>query len=112
MAAPARKPRPIPRSARRRGGAALREALSVFAVAGLIAYVVLGGGPNAPGPSAASASPMALLPEHLKPVDHHFQNCGQARAAGMTNIPMWHPSYRAAMDRDGDGLACEPYYGR
>jgi hypothetical protein len=42
-------------------------------------------------------------------VDQRFSSCADARAAGRQNIPSWDPSYRARMDRDGDGLACEPY---
>lgn len=47
--------------------------------------------------------------ELAKPVDQHFSGCDAARAAGRQNIPSWDPSYRERMDRDGDGLACEPY---
>lgn len=47
--------------------------------------------------------------ERAKPVDQHFSGCDAARAAGRQNIPSWDPSYRARMDGDGDGLACEPY---
>ena len=41
--------------------------------------------------------------------DGNFRNCAQAFAAGRRNIPSSDPSYRARMDGDGDGLACEPY---
>lgn len=44
--------------------------------------------------------------------DQHFVNCDHARANGRENIPSWDPSYRAHMDGDGDGLACEPWRGR
>jgi hypothetical protein len=43
--------------------------------------------------------------------DQHFANCSEARAAGRENIPWFDPSYRPAMDADGDGLACEPPRG-
>jgi len=42
-------------------------------------------------------------------VDQHFSDCDAARAAGRVDIPIWDPSYRARMDGDGDGLACEPW---
>lgn len=52
----------------------------------------------------ARAAPVAI--------DHHFRGCDEARAIGMTNIPASDPSYRAFMDGDGDGLACEPHRRR
>jgi hypothetical protein len=40
--------------------------------------------------------------------DMHFRRCREAHAAGRYSIPAWDPSYRAWMDGDHDGLACEP----
>ena len=37
----------------------------------------------------------------------YFANCAQARAAGYQNIRRGQPGYRAALDRDNDGVACE-----
>jgi len=37
--------------------------------------------------------------------------CRDARAAGTAPIYRGEPGYRAGMDGDGDGIACEPYYG-
>jgi hypothetical protein len=42
----------------------------------------------------------------------YFRNCRAAHAAGRYNIRRGDPSYRAALDADNDGLACEPYRGR
>ena len=39
----------------------------------------------------------------------YFASCADARAAGRENIPQDDPAYRPELDRDGDGLACEPY---
>lgn len=36
-----------------------------------------------------------------------FQNCAQARAAGVVNIPVGSPAYSLDLDGNGDGLACE-----
>ncbi|WP_045234436.1 excalibur calcium-binding domain-containing protein [Deinococcus pimensis] len=36
-----------------------------------------------------------------------YRNCTEARAAGAVNIRTGEPGYRAALDRDGDGVACE-----
>lgn len=44
--------------------------------------------------------------------DQHFRNCAHARSQGRWNIPRWDPSYRPHLDRDRDGLACEPWRGR
>jgi hypothetical protein len=39
----------------------------------------------------------------------YFPNCSAARAAGAAPIARGEPGYRAPLDRDGDGVACEPY---
>jgi hypothetical protein len=42
----------------------------------------------------------------------YFANCDAARAAGAAPIHRGQPGYRRALDRDNDGVACEPYRGR
>ena len=42
----------------------------------------------------------------------HYQYCKEARAAGAAPLYRGQPGYRSELDRDGDGIACEPYYGR
>jgi general secretion pathway protein G len=37
----------------------------------------------------------------------YYANCTAARAAGAAPIRRGEPGYRAALDRDGDGVACE-----
>lgn len=37
----------------------------------------------------------------------HYPNCTAARAAGAAPLLRGQPGYRAALDRDGDGVACE-----
>jgi hypothetical protein len=39
--------------------------------------------------------------------DVYYKNCSAARAAGAAPILQGQPGYRAALDRDGDGVACE-----
>jgi hypothetical protein len=39
-----------------------------------------------------------------------YQNCRQARIAGAAPMSQGTPGYRLALDADGDGVACEPYY--
>lgn len=41
----------------------------------------------------------------------HWADCGAARAAGTAPIYYGEPGYRSMLDRDGDGIACEPYRG-
>lgn len=41
-----------------------------------------------------------------------YRNCSEARAAGDAPLHRDQPGYGAHLDRDGDGIACEPYIGR
>lgn len=41
-----------------------------------------------------------------------FANCAEARAAGVAPVRIGEPGYGAHLDRDGDGIGCEPYRGR
>lgn len=37
-----------------------------------------------------------------------YRNCSEAHADGRYNIPRDDPAYSSKLDREGDGLACEP----
>ncbi|MFE6816778.1 excalibur calcium-binding domain-containing protein [Streptomyces sp. NPDC057677] len=39
----------------------------------------------------------------------YYENCDAARAAGAAPLFRGEPGYREALDRDGDGMACDPY---
>lgn len=41
-----------------------------------------------------------------------FRNCDAARAAGAAPISRGEPGYGSHLDRDNDGIACEPYRER
>ena len=41
-----------------------------------------------------------------------FRNCTEARAAGAAPVYRGQPGYGPHLDRDGDGVGCEPYRGR
>ena len=41
-----------------------------------------------------------------------FRNCAEARAAGAAPLRRGEPGYGTHLDRDGDGIACEPYRKR
>ena len=47
---------------------------------------------------AASPAAAATLP---------FENCTEAAAAGVYNIPSTDPRYQPGLDSDGDGIGCE-----
>ena len=41
-----------------------------------------------------------------------FANCDEARAAGAAPVRRGDPGYGPHLDRDNDGVGCEPYRGR
>ncbi|MFC8429734.1 excalibur calcium-binding domain-containing protein [Streptomyces sp. NPDC057253] len=43
--------------------------------------------------------------------DVYYENCDEARAAGAAPLHRGDPGYGPHLDRDGDGVACEPYAG-
>lgn len=66
--------------------------------------------------SASSESPAANTPNFFAPPpdtpggsggEVYYANCAEARRAGVTPIYRGQPGYRAALDGDGDGIACE-----
>lgn len=46
------------------------------------------------------------------PSGAYYQRCDAARAAGVAPLRRGEPGYREALDRDGDGIACEPHPAR
>ncbi|MFI7743085.1 excalibur calcium-binding domain-containing protein [Kocuria rhizosphaericola] len=58
----------------------------------------------APAPAEGQEAPDAQAPA---PADVHYANCTAAREAGAAPLHRGDPGYRDAMDRDGDGVACE-----
>lgn len=57
-----------------------------------------------PSASAAVAAPRAERATA-------FRNCSAARAAGAAPLYRGQPGYGAHLDRDNDGIACEPFKG-
>ncbi|RVW01324.1 GmrSD restriction endonuclease domain-containing protein [Rhodococcus xishaensis] len=55
-------------------------------------------------PAAANASPTG---SSTTPSEVYYPNCTAARAAGVAPLQLGQPGYRAGMDGDGDGVACE-----
>lgn len=51
----------------------------------------------------------ATQPEAVQPSeDVYYENCDAARAAGAAPVYAGEPGYGPHLDRDGDGVACEP----
>jgi hypothetical protein len=44
--------------------------------------------------------------------DRSFANCDEARAAGAAPLRRGERGYGTHLDRDDDGIACEPYRGK
>lgn len=48
---------------------------------------------------------------HAVEASVYYAGCREARAARAAPIHEGQPGYRSGMDGDGDGIACEPYFG-
>lgn len=55
-----------------------------------------------------SASPSRVTPARAAPGSGAFANCSEARAAGAAPVRRGDPGYGPHLDRDGDGVGCEP----
>lgn len=60
----------------------------------------------APGPGPRPPAPPAPPPTQ-PPGDVYYASCDAVRAAGKAPLHRGQPGYRAGLDRDGDGIACE-----
>ncbi|MEO6886017.1 MAG: DUF1524 domain-containing protein [Jatrophihabitantaceae bacterium] len=60
--------------------------------------------PPPPATSTHAQAPAKLAPP---PVDVYYANCAAVRAAGKAPLHRGQPGYRAGLDRDNDGVACE-----
>ncbi|WP_282202078.1 excalibur calcium-binding domain-containing protein [Kitasatospora fiedleri] len=59
----------------------------------------------APQPQPEEPTPE---PEHTtEQAAAYYKNCTEAKAAGAAPLHRGDPGYRSALDRDGDGIACE-----
>ncbi|MBO7940969.1 excalibur calcium-binding domain-containing protein [Streptomyces sp. S9] len=66
--------------------------------------------PAAEVPEQQSAAPRPPRTPALS--DVYYENRDEARAAGVAPLHRGEPGYGPHLDRDGDGVACEPYLGR
>jgi hypothetical protein len=58
----------------------------------------------APAPAAVQPAPVVAAPA---PAAAYYANCAAAKAAGAAPLYAGSAGYRAALDRDHDGVACE-----
>lgn len=65
------------------------------------------------GPAAWPGAGPARRPAASAAADRsvYYAGCNEIRALGKAPLHADQPGYRAEMDGDGDGIACEPYYG-
>ena len=66
---------------------------------------------NPRGLPSPETEPVVSPPPEVR-LELYFRSCDEARAAGYKNIRRGEPGYRPGLDRDNDGIACEPYRGR
>lgn len=60
------------------------------------------------GVSYADPSLPGAALDHVSNSLTYYANCDAARAAGVAPIYRGEPGYRSQLDRDDDGIACEP----
>ncbi|MBM1169919.1 excalibur calcium-binding domain-containing protein [Microvirga arabica] len=78
-------------------------------VAALAGFGLVWGWAN-PGPISSSSTPEGRVWTGSSQVS--YRNCAAARAAGAAPLYRGQPGYAPHLDRDNDGIACEPYRRR
>ncbi|MGI5242187.1 excalibur calcium-binding domain-containing protein [Dactylosporangium sp. CA-139066] len=70
--------------------------------------------PAVPTPAATTKNPAPVrtttkppAPKTTPPAAVYYKNCDDVRAHGAAPLYRGQPGYRAGLDRDGDGVACE-----
>jgi len=69
------------------------------------------GAPSPAPRSSFDAAPTPARPAPLRSIggSRAFANCAEARAAGAAPVRRGDPGYGSHLDRDNDGVGCEPY---
>ncbi|MCD9088631.1 excalibur calcium-binding domain-containing protein [Stenotrophomonas sp. SY1] len=70
------------------------------------------GGAAPPSTVTPRLAPQRIAPTRIAPASGAFANCSEARAAGAAPVRRGEPGYGPHLDRDDDGIGCEPYRGR
>ncbi len=60
-------------------------------------------------PVETASGPRQALQQTVPSEVFSYRNCAAARAAGAAPLSRGQRGYGAHLDRDGDGIACEPY---
>jgi excalibur calcium-binding domain-containing protein len=98
--------RPGPRYQARRRRLSAARLLGGAVVAGLVAGML------AASIGDGGLAGAGLARRYQPPPGAYYSGCNEARAAGVAPLYAGEPGYRAEMDGDGDGIACEPYRSR
>ena len=61
---------------------------------------------------AVAPSPSRQAPQRAFGGPAYYPNCAAEHAAGAAPLSRGDPGYASHLDRDNDGIACEPYRGR
>jgi hypothetical protein len=78
----------------------------------LVAMVALSSMAMAAGSQQSQPKAKAARRVPARASDVYYPNCDAVRAAGAAPIRRGQPGYRPSLDRDDDGIACEPWRGR
>jgi hypothetical protein len=81
-------------------------AAQVIAAAGIFGVAVYSAAPQLQQSVTGSSAMIDRIAETERSV--YYPNCRAARAAGGAPIHSGSPGYRAELDGDSDGIACEP----
>lgn len=73
-------------------------------------YHCHGGGRSDGAPRPTPSRPLGFA--DTAPRSTAYTNCTAARAAGAAPVRRGEPGYGPHLDRDNDGVGCEPYRGR
>jgi hypothetical protein len=87
-------------------------AAGLGATVGVASVVITpGGAASALGAASAITVSAGIARARLPESGDYWYRCDDARAAGSAPLYAGEPGYRESLDRDGDGIACEPNRG-
>jgi hypothetical protein len=89
-----------------------KQAFRYLTVAGALGVIIGAGSAQMIDALKPMAVQAGIVRARRPEVGDYWSGCSAARAAGTAPIYLGEPGFRAEMDGDGDGIACEPYRGR
>lgn len=85
----------------------------IGAVVGATGYILASGnGPRVSSLIRSAAVSVGLVRKREPQWGDNWRSCEAAKTEGTWSISIGEPGYSSFLDRDGDGVACEPYHGR